>query len=245
MSSAATIVLAREDLSIPGAPPKAGAPPDNADAIQRRFFSLVEANKPDVIVLDFSTSPRSSTDTILTIRRRSTVPILVVCNPAQTQAREYRIAGADDCITAPVGLLGLSQAVRRILRRTGSNRAPATRRPVNFSFAGMSLLSERNLLVADDGSSLVLTNLEGRLLAHFMSRPWTLCSRAEIGKLLYGHEDAVGTRAIGQVVNRLRKKLSRLVRLSASSLIKTKIRHGYWLAADVTALPRRTSALPW
>jgi DNA-binding response OmpR family regulator len=245
MSSAVTIVLAREDLSIPGAPPGAGPPPDNADAIQRRFFSLVEANKPDVIVLDFSTTPRSSTDTILSIRRRSTVPILVVCNPAQTQPREYRIAGADDCITAPVDPLGLSQAVRRILRGTGSYRAPATRRPVNFSFAGMSFLSERNLLVADDGSSLVLTNLEGRLLAHFMSRPWTLCSRAEIGKLLYSHDDAVGTRAIGLVVNRLRKSLSRLVPLTALSLIKTKIRYGYWLAADVTTLPQRTSALPW
>src|ERR1700731_2834918 len=129
MGSAATIVLAREDLSIPGAPHRAGAPPDNPDAILRRFFSLVEANRPDVIVLDFSTSPRSSTDTILTIRRRSTVPILVVCNPARTQAREYRIAGAADCITGPVDPLGLSQGVRRILRGRGSNRPPATATP--------------------------------------------------------------------------------------------------------------------
>src|ERR1700738_3437666 len=120
MSSAVTIVLAREDLSIPGAPPGAGARPDDADAIQRRFFSLVEASKPDVIVLDFSAAPRSGADTILTIRWRSTVPILVVCNPAQTQAREYRIAGANDCITAPVDPLRLSQAVRRILWGTGT-----------------------------------------------------------------------------------------------------------------------------
>jgi DNA-binding response OmpR family regulator len=237
MSSATTIVLAREDLSIPGAPPWAGARPNNADAIQRRFFSLVEASKPDVIVLDFSAAPRSGADTILTIRRRSAVPILVLCNPAQTQAREYRIAGADDCITAPVDPLGLSRAVRRILRITGSSRAPARHRPVNCSFAGMSFRSDRNLLVADDGSSLLLTNLEGRLLAHFLSCPWTLCSRAEIGNLLYGRDDAVGSRASGLVVNRLRKKFSRLVRPWASSLIKTKTRSGYWLAADVTALP--------
>jgi DNA-binding response OmpR family regulator len=245
MRSATTIVLAREDLSIPGAPPRVGAPTDNADAIRRRFFSLVEASSPDVIVLDFSAAPRSGADTILTIRRRSTVPILVVCNPAQTQAREYRIAGADDCITAPVDPLGLSQAVRRMLGITDNNRATMRRRPVNFSFAGMGFRGERNLLVAEDGSSLALTELEGRLLAHFLSRPWTLCSRAEIGKLLYGRDDTVGSRAIGLVVNRLRKKLSRLVPPSAPWLIKTKIRCGYWLAADVTTLPRITSVLPW
>jgi DNA-binding response OmpR family regulator len=244
MRSATTIVLARGDLSTPGTPPGAGAPPDNADAIRRRFFSLVEASKPDVIVLDFSTAPRSGAETILTIRRRSTLPILVVCNPAQTRAREYRIAGADDCITAPVDPLRLSQAVRRILRIIGDNRAPARRRPINFAFAGMSFHSERNLLVASDGSSLALTNLEGHLLAHFLSRPWKLCSRAEIGNLLYGRNDAVASRAIGLVVNGLRRKFSRLVRPSASSLIKTKIRSGYWLAADVTTLPRNASVLP-
>jgi DNA-binding response OmpR family regulator len=220
MSSATTIVLARDDMSIPGAPPGAGAR-DDVDAIQRRFFSLVEASKPDVIVLDFSAAPRSGADTILAIRWRSTVPILVVCNPAQTQAREYRIAGANDCITAPVDPFRLSQAVRRILR------APAKHRPMHFSFAGMSFSSERNMLVADEGSSLVLTNLEGRLLAHFLSRPWTTCSRPEIGRLLYGRDDAVARRAIGLVVNRLRKKFSRLVQPSASSLIKTKTRSGY------------------
>ena len=83
-----------------------------------------------------------------------------------------------------------------------------------------------------------------RLLAHFLSRPWTLCSRAEIHELLYGRNDAVGGRALDAVVNRLRKKLAHLIRSPAPSLIKTKIRRGYWLAADVTTLPQMVSVQP-
>jgi DNA-binding response OmpR family regulator len=246
MGSAVTIVLAREDLSIPGAPMSAGAPPDHADAVKRRFFSLIEASKPDVIVLDFSAAPRSGADTVMTVRRRSAVPILVVCNPAHAWAKEYRSAGAVDCVSAPVDPLCLSQAVRRILRGVGNSRAQAMRRPAIFSFAGLSFQTERNRLVADEGASLILTNSEGRLLAHFLSQPWTLCSQTEIRELLLnGHDNAVGSRAPGAIVNRLRRKLLRLAGFPAQSLIKTKIRRGYWLAADVTTPPQKVSTQPW
>src|SRR5882724_1109903 len=97
MSGAATIVLAREDLSIPGGRPL----PVAADAAQQRFFALVSASNPDVIVLDFSKAPRSGAATILTVRRRSAVPILVVCDPVHPLAEEYRNAGASECISPP------------------------------------------------------------------------------------------------------------------------------------------------
>src|SRR5439155_8771542 len=124
MSSTATIVLAREDLSIPGA----DASPDSS-TVQQSFFSLVSAGNPDVIVLDFSDAPRSGTDTILTVRRRSAVPILVVCNPGHPLAKKYRTAGAADCISAPLDILCLSRAIRGILRDTGDGRAHAKRGP--------------------------------------------------------------------------------------------------------------------
>ena len=202
-------------------------------------------SKPDVIVLDFSSAPRSGTDTILTIRRRSSVPILVVCNPAHPLAKNYLRAGAAGCISAPVDILCFSRAIRGILRDEGEGGAHAKRRPASFSFAGMIFQIERNVLLADNEPSVVLTNSEGRLLTHLLSRPWTLCSRAEIRELLYGRDDGVGSRALDAVVNRLRKKLSCLGRPPAQSLIKTKLRCGYWLAADVTTLPQTASARQW
>ncbi len=145
MSSAATIVFAREDLSIPGAPETSLPSPD---AVQNHFFDVVSASKPDVIVLDFSGTPRSGTDTILTIRQRSAVPILVVCNPAHSLTEEYRIAGAADCISTPVDILFLNQAIQRILRVTGRGGAPANKPPAKLPLEGMSPHTQRDVLTA-------------------------------------------------------------------------------------------------
>jgi hypothetical protein len=71
MSRATTIVFAREDLSIPGTPATSESLADHADAVQARFFDLVMANNPDIIVLDFSAAPPSGSNTILSIRRRA------------------------------------------------------------------------------------------------------------------------------------------------------------------------------
>jgi DNA-binding response OmpR family regulator len=145
MSSAATIVLAREDLSIPGAPETALPSPD---AVQNHFFDVVSDSKPDVIVLDFSDAPRSGTDTILTIRQRSAVPILVVCNPAHPLTEEYRIAGAADCISTPVDVLFLNQAIQRILRVTGRGGTPANKPPAKLALGGMSPQTQHDVLAA-------------------------------------------------------------------------------------------------
>jgi len=44
---------------------------------------LISRSSPDVIVLDFNRAPAAGTNTILTVRRRTDVPILVVCSPKQ------------------------------------------------------------------------------------------------------------------------------------------------------------------
>jgi DNA-binding response OmpR family regulator len=145
MSSEATIVFARKDLSIPGAPESALP---SADAVQNHFFDLVSDSEPDIIVLDFSGAPRSGTDTILTIRQRSAVPILVICNPAHPLTEDYRIAGAADCISAPVDILFLNQAIQRILRVSGRGGAPANKPPAKLALGRMSSQTQHNVLAA-------------------------------------------------------------------------------------------------
>jgi DNA-binding response OmpR family regulator len=143
--SSATIVFAREDLSIPGAPESALT---SADAVQNHFFNLVSDSKPDVIVLDFSDAPRSGIDTILSIRQRSAVPILVLCNPAHPLTEDCRIAGAADCISPPVDILRLNQAIQKILRVTGHGGARANKPPGKLALGGMSSQTQHNVLAA-------------------------------------------------------------------------------------------------
>src|SRR5947208_475575 len=89
---------------------------DQPDSAQTRFFDLISRSSPDVIVLDFSRGPVRGTDTILTVRRRTEIPILVVCNPEQSQIDDCRIAGAADCITAPVEIVSWKRTRQRSAR---------------------------------------------------------------------------------------------------------------------------------
>jgi two-component system OmpR family response regulator len=237
MSAATTILFAREDLSIPGGA-EVGIPgSDRPGSLQTHFFDLVSRSSPDVIVLDFSQAPAAGTNTILTVRQRTEIPILVVCSPEQPEIDDYRIAGAADCIAAPVDIVSLNQTIQRIVRVRGRGRPVSSRAPDNFRFAGVSFFPGRNLLNRPAGNNIDLTTSEARLLTHFASRPWTLCTRSDIGELLYGPEHSVGDRAIDVVVNRLRKKLVLAGGTDAKQLIKTEFRRGYLLAADVATVP--------
>ncbi len=244
MSATTTILFAREDLSIPGGAEVGIAERDRPDAVQAHFFDLISRSSPDVIVLDFSRAPAAGTNTILTVRRRTEIPILVVCSHEQSLVEDYRIAGAADCIAAPVEIFGLNQAIQRIVRVRGRERLVSSRAPDNFRFGGVCFSPGRNLLTGPARNNVDLTTSEARLLTHFVSRPWTLCTRSEIAELLYGPEHSVGDRAIDVLVNRLRKKLVLAGGIDAEQLIKTEFRHGYLLTADVATLPYEASVPP-
>jgi DNA-binding response OmpR family regulator len=244
MTAATTILFAREDLSIPGGAEVGIAGRDLPDSLQAHFFDLISRSNPDVIVLDFSRTPAAGTNTILTVRRRTEIPILVVCSPEQPEMEDYRIAGAADCIAAPVDIVGLNQTIQRIVRVRGRGSQASSRAPDNFCFAGVSFYPGRNVLNGPGGNNIDLTTSAARLLTHFVSRPWALCTRSEIGELLYGPEHSVGDRAIDVVVNRLRKKLVLAGGVDAEQLIKTEFRHGYLLAADVATSPHEATVRP-
>jgi DNA-binding response OmpR family regulator len=129
MSAATTILFAREDLSIPGAAGAGVQGRDRPDWVQAHFFELISRSNPDVIILDISRAPEIGTDTILTVRRRTDIPILVVCNSEQPEIEDYRIAGAADCIAAPVDVVSLNETIQRIIRVRGNSKPPSNRAP--------------------------------------------------------------------------------------------------------------------
>lgn len=242
MSAATTIIFAREDLSIPGAAEDMGPATRDAVSVAARFFDLVGRSQPDVIVLDLSGAPADGIDTILAVRRRTDIPILVVCDPTHALKEEYRIAGAAGCIALPIDIIRLNETIQKIIRVRGRGQTSPSSAPQNYAFAGMRFYPRRNLLAGENGATADLTSSEGRLLAHFVSKPWTICARAEIRELLYGPEHTVSDRAVDVVVNRLRKKLALVGGEDAEHLLKTEFRRGYLLVADVTTLPREAAA---
>jgi DNA-binding response OmpR family regulator len=101
---------------------------EQAGSVQARFFELVSRNRPDVIVLDFSNAPERGADTVLSVRQRTDIPIVVVCGTEQPVADHYRIAGAADCIPPPIDIIRLNETIQRIMRVRGCGR-PAASRP--------------------------------------------------------------------------------------------------------------------
>lgn len=128
MSSSAKIVFARKDLSIPGAFDSPSAMPGRSDAVEAYFFSLVDEGKPDAIVLDCAGAPSAATDTILSVRRRTDIPIIVLCQPVGSLIEQYRGAGAADCVSSPVELAVLNQSIQRIIAARGQPTKATARR---------------------------------------------------------------------------------------------------------------------
>jgi DNA-binding response OmpR family regulator len=235
--SAATMVVVREDLSIPGAPEADALGNSGVADHETRFFDLLRASNPDVVIVDLSHANGSGVGTILKIRQQSTIPILVVCDVNQPSSREYKLAGAAECIPAPVDLLLLNQTVQQIIKITRQVRPRGDRIADAMSFGGLTFHPHQNLLESVDGTSVKLTTSESLLLLHFVSHPWVLHSRAAVSERLYGRHRPTSDRAIDVVVNRLRKKLASLAGAAGHDLIKTEFRRGYMLIADVAMAP--------
>jgi DNA-binding response OmpR family regulator len=123
MSSSATIVFARKDLSIPGAAENPLGSPGQSEAVEARFFQLVADAKPDVIVLACAGAPSAATETVQTVRRRTDIPIIVLCEPEKALVEQYRRAGAADCVPFPVDLAVLGGCVHKVI---GDRRHPAS-----------------------------------------------------------------------------------------------------------------------
>jgi DNA-binding response OmpR family regulator len=227
------IIIARDDFSIPGS---ASAIVDNGSETsdpETRFFSLLSERNPDVVVLDFSREHANGVDVIAKIRARSDTPILVVMPPEAAGLPDFRAAGAEDCIRAPVDIVVFSQLLQHIVAgRQSATSLVAAPNANAVTFAGISLQEYGSCLAGPNGAAAKLTTSESRVLSHLLSKPLTVCSRGEISEMLYGRHQPSSERAIDIIINRLRKKLMMVAGPNGQNLIKTEFRRGYTLAAE-------------
>jgi DNA-binding response OmpR family regulator len=231
MPAATTIVVAREDFSIPGGEERDAS--TEPVALENRFFSLLREAKPDVVVLDLSRANGSGVGMILKIRRQSSVPILVVCTAEMDNAQDYRIAGAAECIGSPVDVVMLNEVLQQIVRVNGQTTSQTPREAEVLSFAGLNFRPHQNLLSGANGAKTRLTTAESRLLSHFVTNPWEIQTRVVLAEALYGKHRPATDRAIDVVVNRLRSKL-RSIGEASEHLIKTEFRRGYRFVCDTS-----------
>jgi DNA-binding response OmpR family regulator len=233
MPAATTIVIAREDFSIPGGEVNDGDGRPEAVSLETRFFSMLREAKPDVVVIDLREANGDGVGMILKIRRQCNVPILVVCGPDNQCAQDYRFAGAAECIASPVDLVAFNEVLQQIVRVYGQAPQLAGREAEAISFSGLNFRPHQNMIVGPEGRSVRLTTAESLLLAHFVANPWEIQTRTVLAEALYGKHRPATDRAIDVVVNRLRTKL-RSIGEATEHLIKTEFRRGYRFVCDTS-----------
>ncbi|MGF6227310.1 two-component system OmpR family response regulator [Inquilinus ginsengisoli] len=193
------------------------------------------ARGPDLVILHLCRA--EGLETLRAIRSQSDVPVITITQDDELDRVLSLELGADDCITAPVGLRELVARVRAVLRRRlvawpGPGGGPDRDRG-RVRFGGWVLDRRLRSLTDPAGSPVSLSKGEYALLVAFIDAPQRPLSRVQLLQATRLHED-IFDRSIDVQVLRLRRKLE--ADRGAPRLIKTERGVGYVFTASVEHL---------
>jgi two-component system response regulator CpxR len=172
----------------------------------RQGLARAIAGKADAVILDLMIPELPGLEVLVQLRRRSSIPVIVLTALATPEARVAGLrAGADDYLCKPFAPEELLERVRAVLRRSGYLVPLASRKVI---VGGISL-DPATREVLRDGVSAALTSAEFDLLDILMRSAGRVVSREEISAVVYQRESTAYERTIDVHVSHLRKKLER------------------------------------
>jgi two-component system response regulator CpxR len=192
------------------------------EAVHDGRSGLARALEPGftLIILDVMLPVLNGFELLAQIRRRSSVPVIMLTARTEQQDRIAGLdAGADDYLPKPFGPEELLARIRAVLRRaghTGSVKSPVV------EVAGLRLNSQTREVLLDD-KSIDLTSIEFDILDLLVRSSGRIVSRDELTAALYQREATPYERSLDVHMSHLRKKLERGDR----SLIRTVRGVGY------------------
>jgi DNA-binding response OmpR family regulator len=190
-----------------------------------RARTLVERERPDLVVLDLMLPGIDGLALCRWIRARSDVPVIMLTARGEESDRIVGLElGADDYVTKPFSPRELAARVRTVLRRTARDPKETPR----LAYGDLEIDSAtREVLRA--GEPLKLTAKEFDLLWFLASHPRRVFSRSQLMDRVWGYEAALDTGTITVHVRRLREKIERDP--SRPELLETVWGVGYRFAA--------------
>ncbi len=158
----------------------------------------------DVVLLDLMLPDADGVDLFREIRSRSSVPVIMVTARDAEADRVLGLElGADDYVTKPFSPRELVARVRTVLRRGQATTPAAAERVVSGGFE----IDMRARDVSMDGNAVDLTRKEFDLLAHLVTTPGRVFTRAQLLQAVWGYPDDIDTRTVDVHVAQLRRKL--------------------------------------
>jgi DNA-binding response OmpR family regulator len=159
---------------------------------------------PDLVVLDLGLPGRDGLDVARTLRRTSSVPIVMLTARGDETDRVVGLElGADDYVVKPFSPKELVARVRAVLRRTQAARAGG---PEVLRVADVEVDLPR-MRVAVAGRPVELTPTEFQLLTTLVREPGRVFTRGQLLDAVHGVAFESYERAIDAHVKNLRRKI--------------------------------------
>ena len=166
-------------------------------------YELVEAERPDLVVLDLMLPGTDGLELCRWIRERSNLPVIMLTARGEESDRIVGLElGADDYVTKPFSPRELAARVRTVLRRAELDVVADER----LSFDGLVIDSSSRDVTRND-EPLRLTAREFDLLWFMASHPRRVFSRENLMRRVWGYASAVDTGTVTVHMRRLREKI--------------------------------------
>ncbi|MEV4517467.1 response regulator [Dactylosporangium sp. NPDC049525] len=166
-------------------------------------IAAVEAEHPDVVVLDLGLPDLDGVQVIRALRAWTPVPVIVLSGRrSSTDKIDALDAGADDYVTKPFNIDELLARLRAVTRRHGPTGAPAQVRIGPYTIDLATHDARR-----DDGERQHLTRTEWRLLELLVHNPGRLIGHRELLQHVWGPTYVNEVHYLRQFVAQLRRKL--------------------------------------
>ena len=199
---------------------------------------LVQRSEFDLILLDLRIPDEDGLSLLKLFRETIGVPVIIVSGKAKVVDCVLGLEmGADDYVSKPFNLRELQARIKAVLRRTASDsQSSATRRGEHkvsklVRFEDWELNLGNRELRAPDGSRVVLTTGEFKLLEAFVNHPSHVLSREKLLDWASNRDWTPFDRSIDTQIQRLRKKIEPNPR--RPDLIRTVRGAGYMFTPKV------------
>lgn len=183
-------------------------------------LAALDEHKPDLVVLDVMLPGMNGFEVCRAIRKRSSVPIIMLTARGDVMDRVAGLEiGADDYLSKPFEPRELVARIQTVLRRANGGSAP---RQGRFGRLRVDYDGREAFL---DGKNLSLTTNEFNALAYLTRNPGKALDRDALMQELRGLESESFNRSVDITMSRLRQKLGDDPK--APEFIKTVWGEGY------------------
>ena len=175
----------------------------------RQALEMVKKEHYDLMLLDQMMPGATGMEVCQTVRRESTLPIIMLTARGEEIDRILGLEmGADDYIVKPFSPREVVSRIKAVLRRTNSCAEQAHEPQLTTLTYGTLEIQPERYSVRLGGQNIACTPREVELLHLLTSHPGRVFDREQILSRIWGYDFFGDTRTVDTHIKRLRQKLA-------------------------------------